>query len=418
MHLYDVPMIFILIGLALYAVLAGADFGAGLWKLFAGSGQGGARIREHAHNSMAPVWEANHVWLIFVLTVMWTAYPTAFGSIASTLAVPLFIAGIGIVLRGGAYALYSGFSPLTGRSHGGQRALDLVFSLSSIITPFALGAMVGAIASRRVPVGNAAGHLFGSWTGPTSILVGVLAVASAAYLAAVYLAADAVRLGEPALERQFRLRALISGVLAGAVAIAGLIVLRSDAHPLYRHLLGGAGLVGLIVSVLSGIAALALVWVSRFALARFTAALAVAAIIAGWALAQQPLLLPGLTIEQAAAPHATLVVLTVAVIAGGAILFPSLALLFRLLLAGALDHDSGGQRLPPALTGTVVLAGSSHGLLGRVCVVSLLAGVVLLTLAEGALPHAVGVICLFVFLLSGFFALELGEQTHAGEGHD
>src|SRR5246127_4355940 len=102
------PLVFVLAGLALYAVLAGADFGAGFWQLLAGRGEHGARIREHAHRSMGPVWEANHVWLIFVLTVFWTAYPRAFGSIASTLAVPLFIAAIGIIFRGLAYALRAG----------------------------------------------------------------------------------------------------------------------------------------------------------------------------------------------------------------------------------------------------------------------------------------------------------------------
>src|SRR5580692_5029996 len=178
MRLYELPLIFVLIGLVLYTVLAGADFGAGFWQLFAGRGQGGVRVRDHAHESMAPVWEANHVWLIFVLTVTWTAYPSAFGSIASTLSVPLFIAAVGIILRGAAYALRAGTA--TARE---RRWIDAVFAASSILTPFALGTMVGAIASRRVPVGNAAGHLFSSWTGATSILVGVLAVATAAYLA-------------------------------------------------------------------------------------------------------------------------------------------------------------------------------------------------------------------------------------------
>src|SRR5271168_2413180 len=131
MHLYDIPMVFVLVGLALYAVLGGADFGAGVWQLLAGSGSGAARIRDHAHHSMAPVWEANHVWLIFVLTVTWTAYPVAFGSIASTLAVPLFIAAIGIVFRGAAYALRAGTA-----SPRELRGIDLAFSLSSVITPF------------------------------------------------------------------------------------------------------------------------------------------------------------------------------------------------------------------------------------------------------------------------------------------
>src|SRR5471030_471090 len=134
MHLYDIPMVFILVGLALYAVLGGADFGAGLWQLLAGireSDEDAQRIREHAHHSMAPVWEANHVWLIFVLTVMWTAYPAAFGSIASTLAAALFLAGVGIILRGASYALRAGIE-----SRREQRLLDTVFAAACLITPF------------------------------------------------------------------------------------------------------------------------------------------------------------------------------------------------------------------------------------------------------------------------------------------
>ena len=186
MVLQALPLVFVLCGLVLYAVLAGADFGAGVWQLLAGRGRRGKRVRDHAHHSMGPVWEANHVWLIFVLTIFWTAYPRAFGSIASTLAVPLFIAAIGIVFRGAAYALRAGAA-----SEREAAVIDTIFSLSSILTPFALGAAIGAIAIDRVPVGNAAGHLFSSWLNPTSILIGALAVSNGAYLAAVYLAADA-----------------------------------------------------------------------------------------------------------------------------------------------------------------------------------------------------------------------------------
>ena len=187
MHLYDLPLIdlpliFALVGLALYAVVAGADFGAGFWQLTAGRRRAGERIRDHAHESMAAVWEANHVWLIFVITVVWTAYPAAFGSIASTLSFALFIATVGIIFRGATYALRAGASD----GHE-QRAIDTLFGISSALTPFALGAAVGGIASRRVAVGNAAGNLFSSWLNPTSIFVGLLAVASGAYLAAVYL---------------------------------------------------------------------------------------------------------------------------------------------------------------------------------------------------------------------------------------
>src|ERR1700756_3393737 len=136
MFLRALPMVFILCGVVLYTVLAGADFGAGFWQLPFGRGERAERIREHAHEAMGPVWEANHVWLIFVLTVLWTGYPRAFESIASTLALPLFIAAIGIIFRGLAYALRAG--ALTARE---SAAIDSLFSLSSILAPFALGSM-------------------------------------------------------------------------------------------------------------------------------------------------------------------------------------------------------------------------------------------------------------------------------------
>src|SRR3982751_390142 len=147
MFLAALPLVFSLAGLTLYTVLAGADFGAGFWQLFAGRGPHAERIREHAHHSMAPVWEANHVWLIFVLTVFWTAYPKAFGSIASTLGIPLFIAALGIIFRGAAYALQPGAS-----GPRESRIIQTIFSVSSILTPFALGAALGGIATDRVPV--------------------------------------------------------------------------------------------------------------------------------------------------------------------------------------------------------------------------------------------------------------------------
>jgi cytochrome d ubiquinol oxidase subunit II len=402
MHLYDIPMIFVLIGLALYTVLAGADFGAGIWQLLAGSGPHAAQVRDHAHESMAPVWEANHVWLIFVLTVTWTAYPVAFGSIASTLAVPLFIAAIGIILRGATYALRAGAF-----SRRELRAIDTVFSIASIATPFALGAMIGAIAARRVPVGNAAGGPIASWTSPTSILIGVLAVAVAAYLAAVYLAADAARLGERTLESSFRARALVSGIVAGAVAIAGLFVLRADARPLYNGLLSGDGLPAVIVSAAAGVATLALVWLRRFTIARYSAALAVAAVIAGWALAQQPLLLPGLTIAQAAAGHDTLIAVIVAVAGGGLILFPSLALLFRLVLRGTLDAGSQAAAMPRSPA--TLLGASRAGIAARTAAAAFLGALGFLTAADAAWAHTVGLGCLIVFALAGFVALTPAE---------
>jgi cytochrome bd ubiquinol oxidase subunit II len=400
------PLVFCLAGVALYTVLAGADFGAGFWQLFAGRGAKAERIREQAHHSMGPVWEANHVWLIFVITVFWTGYPTAFGSIFSTLSLPLFIAAVGIILRGAAYALRSG-----SQSPRELSSIDTLFSIASLLTPFALGAGVGAIASERVPVGNAAGHMFSSWLNPTSILIGVLAVATSAYLAAVYLAADAARLGDPDLERAFRARALGAGLITGAISVGGLAVLHSDAHSLYHELVSGEAVSTLIVSILAGSATLALVFTRRFEAARYSAALAVSAIVAGWALARWPTLLPGLTVQQAAAPHDTLVALVVAVLAGGAILFPSLALLFRLALTGRFDSTQAGPSRPDA---GQVLSASTPRLRSRVVVGCLIVGVGLLNVAEAPWAHALGVLSLFGFIVLG--VLTLVPETLAQDG--
>jgi cytochrome bd ubiquinol oxidase subunit II len=392
-HLYALPLYFVLAGLTLYVVLGGADFGAGWWQLTAGSGRRGARIRDAAHEAIAPVWEANHVWLIFVLTVTWTAYPAAFGSLASTLSVALFIAGVGIIFRGALYALRTGTS--TARE---QRIVDTVFGVSSVLTPFALGAAAGGVASGRVPVGNAAGHLFSSWLNPTSILVGVLAVATGAYLAAVYLSADTRRHGDPELEDAFRRRALVSGVFAGGVALGGIAVLHSDAHGLYDALVNGDGRPALVVSALAGVGTLGLVWLRRFEVARFAAALAVAAIVAGWALAQSPRFLPGLTVEQAAASHDTLVAVVVAVLAGAVILFPSLATLFRLVLRGRFEHGA-----PSETEGTPErrqLALRRRVLLGRIAIALLIVGFGLVNVADSDLAHGIG-----AFFFAGFIAL-------------
>jgi cytochrome d ubiquinol oxidase subunit II len=418
MHLYEIPLIFVLIGLAMYVVLGGADFGAGFWQLLAGAGKMGERIRDHAHESMAPVWEANHVWLIFVLTVTWTAYPTAFASIASTLSIPLFVAAIGIIMRGASYALRAGAQNARER-----RRIDVVFALSSVLTPFALGTIVGGIASRRVPVGNAAGDLVSSWLNPTSIMIGVLAVTTSAYLAAVFMAADAQRLArsghdEDDLVDALRRRALASGAIAGAVAVAGLVVVHSDAHFLYTRLLHGSALAAVVVSAVAGLGTLELVRRSRFELARYSAALAVAAMLAGWALAQRPVLLKGLTVQQAAAPHDALVLVVIAVLAGATILFPSLALLFRLVLGGRLG-DGPEQDGRPADTTAAVFAAARSGLLGRVAGACLLAGFGFLTVAESGWAHAIGVLALFGFLIGGFLAFaparlaEPGASEHA-----
>jgi len=325
-----------LVGLSLYLVLGGADYGTGIWDVTAGAGPRGERIRTMLARSMGPVWEANHVWLIFVLVVVWTAFPVAFGSIASTLYVPLGGAALGLILRGGAFA-FRGLHP-GGRR--GERTLRGLFALSSVLTPFFLGAAVGAIASGRVPVGNAAGSALTSWLNPTSVAVGLIATCSGAYLAAVYTAADADRAGYPDLAGAFRTRALWSGIVTGALALAGILVVRQDARHLYDGLVGEA-LPLVVISGAAGVATLALVWRRLPGPARWSAAVAVGAIAWGWAVAQRPELLPGLTLQESAAGHATLVALLGGIAVGTLILAPSLFLLFRLALTGRLGPDLG-----------------------------------------------------------------------------
>jgi cytochrome d ubiquinol oxidase subunit II len=324
-----------LLALTAYVVLGGADFGAGFWDLTAGGAERGAPVRAMIKRAMSPVWEANHVWLIFLLVVLWTGFPEAFGSIASTLAIPLFVAALGIVLRGGAFALKGEAATIAE-----ARALGATFALASVIVPFFLGAAAGAIAAGEVPVGNAGGDEWSSWTQSTSILVGALAVAAGAHLAAVFLGADSRRAGETELVHAFRVRALGSGVVAGALAIAGLLVVRSDVPQLYDDLTSGAGLACVLASGAAGLITLWLEWRERFELARYTAAAAVGAIVAGWAVAQEPYLLPpDLTVHEAAAPDATLVALLVATGLGMLILIPALTWLFRLALSGRLVYE-------------------------------------------------------------------------------
>jgi len=401
--LATIVLLFILAGLALYTVLGGADFGAGLWQLSAGRGPRARTIRDHAHHSMAPVWEANHVWLIFALTVAWTAFPAVVGAVASTLTIPLSIAGLGIIARGIAYALQSA----TEVPHE-RRVIDTVFALSSILTPYMLGSTLGAIASGRVPIGNAAGNLVTSWLNPTSILCGALAVAVGAFLAAVYLAADARRLGAGELQRAFRARSLAAGVAAGALAVAGLIVVHHDAERIYRGLTSGWGLAAVIVSALAGLTTLALVWGNRFQLARASAALAVVAILLGWAAAQRPIVLPGLTLRQAAAPHDTLIALIISVVLGGLILAPSLGLLFHLVLAGNLDptHQPTVPLTPPSARHA-----PRSGRLAQLAIGCLLVGLVLLTLADPDAAHIVGVIALLTAAVLGFAAVAPDQTT-------
>ena len=348
---------FIVLGVTAYAVLGGADFGAGFWDLTAGGAERGGGIRGMVQRSMSPVWEANHVWLIFILVIAWTAFPVAFGSVFSTLSIPLFLAALGIISRGAAFALRGQAATIRE-----ARALGATFAVSSVLIPFFLGAAIGGVASGRVPVGNVEGDTVSSWLNPTSVAIGVLAVLTGAYVAAVYMAGDAKRAGLPELVDAFRARALGAGVVTGACAIGALFVLRSDARALFDGLTSGDGLIAVIASGVAGFVTIVLVWTRRFGPARLTSAIAVAAVTVGWALAQHPYFLPNeLTLDEAAASEATLISLIVAVGVGFLILVPSLAYLYRLVLQGRLDQEYQplDQRFGPAKTATDVRRGRS-----------------------------------------------------------
>ena len=332
------------IGLTAYAVFGGADFGAGFWSLVAGRGDRGRRARELSDWAIGPVWEANHVWLIFVLVVLWTGFSTAFAAIFSTLFIPLSLAALGIVLRGSGFALHK-----TAKRLKGRQAAERIFGLSSLLTPFFMGTVVGAVAAGRVPVGNAAGDPVTSWLNPLSVLIGALFVATSAYLAAVFLISDARRSRAADLERYFRARALMAAVAAGVLAVAGILVLRSEARSVYDGLTGD-GLPFVIASLLCGAAALVLVARGARRGARPLAVGAVVAVVWGWGVAQHPYLLPGvLTIDDAAAPSATLTALLI--VSGAAVLLvlPSMILLYTLAQRSLIEETASpaADRLIP-----------------------------------------------------------------------
>ncbi len=323
------------IGVTLYAVFGGADFGAGFWTLVAGDGERGRRARALIDSAIGPVWESNHVWLIFVLVVLWSAFSEAFASIMSTLFIPLSLAAVGIVLRGAGFA----FHGVAGRGSGRRFAVG-AFALSSVLTPFFMGTVVGAVASGRVPIGNAKGDAVTSWLNPVSLLIGVLFVVTGAYLAAVFLVGDARRFGDQALERYFAVRALAAAAVAGVVAAAGILVLRADARYLYDGLVS-EGLPLVIVSVACGVLALVLLWRGARRGLRLLAAGAVTAVIWGWGAAQYPYLLPTtLKLEDGAAASETLTALLVLFGVAIVVVIPALGLLYTLTQRSLLEEEA------------------------------------------------------------------------------
>ena len=328
----DVVAVILLAGATLYATFGGADFGAGVWELFSVRSRDRelrGRIERRVALSLGPVWEANHVWLIFTLVVLWTGFPAAFAAIMETLYLPLALAAVGIVLRGSGFAFGHTFGDAA------ARRAHVVFAVSSLITPFFLGCVVGAIAAGDVEAGGSGSAL--GWVGPLPILVGVLFVASCAYIASVFLLDDCRRAGDVELEPYFLRRSIAAAVVTGILAAAGLVVLHADARPIFDGLID-EGLPFVIASALLGLLTLAGLVRGWSRALRPLAIGAVVAVVAGWAVAQYPYLLPEtLTVNDGAGAGPALTALIVVFIVALAVVGPSLALLFRLAQRQALE---------------------------------------------------------------------------------
>jgi cytochrome bd ubiquinol oxidase subunit II len=324
----------LLLAVVAYAIFGGADFGAGFWDLIAGGPERGEHPRDTIEHSIGPVWEANHVWLIFIFVILWTSFPEAYASITLTLFVPLTIAALGIVLRGASFAFRKAVVGLRYR-----RVFGAAFAASSVLVPYCMGAIAGGIASGRVPAGGQAGDPVRSWINPTSVVAGVLAVATVAYLAAVYLVWDARRLADHDMADYFRRRAIFAASIVGIIGFAGIFVLRADARYLFDGL-ASRGLPLVILSVVCGVGALALLVRKAARGARVLAILAVASVIIGWGVAQWPYLLPeSLTFSAAAAPTGTLAAVLVVVVLAAIIVVPGFVLLYVLDQKGLLPGE-------------------------------------------------------------------------------
>ena len=331
----DVVAVVLFLAITTYAVFGGADFGAGFWDLIAGGADRGERPREVIDHSIGPVWEANHVWLIFIFVVLWTGFSEAYASITLTLFVPLTIAAFGIVLRGSSFA----FRKAVLRTRD-RRNFGAAFALSSVLVPYCMGAIAGAVASGRVPAGGVAGDPWDSWVNPTSVLGGVLAVVVGTYLAAVYLVWDARHLGDTGMAEYFRRRAVVAAVVAGLVAFVGIFVLRADARYVFDGLTSRA-LPLVIVSAVAGTVSLVLLLRDATRAARLLSIIAVASIVIGWGVAQWPYMFPtSLEVSEAAAPSGTLATLIVATGLLVFIVVPGFTLLYVLDQKSLLPEES------------------------------------------------------------------------------
>lgn len=319
-----------LLALNAYVLLGGADFGGGMWDLFA---RGPRREEQRAliAHAIGPIWEANHVWLILVVVLLFTCFPPAFAMITTELHIPLSVMLVGVVLRGSAFT----FRTYDAQDDGVQRRWGLVFSLSSILTPAALGACIGAVASGAVgraatlPSPTFVERFIAPWSNPFVLGVAAFSLALFSFLAAVYLTVEA---GEDVgLQRDFRRRALAAGVAVFVCAFGTLAMADTHAPRVMEGVTRSPAAIPLqLATGTAAILAFVALLVRRYRLARLAAGAQVSLIVWGWGISQYPLLIPpSLSIRDAAAPPVTLRLTLIALAAGALILVPSLAYLYR-----------------------------------------------------------------------------------------
>ncbi|WP_328952968.1 cytochrome d ubiquinol oxidase subunit II [Kitasatospora purpeofusca] len=321
----------LLLAIAAYACGGGVDYGAGFWDLLAGDAARGRRPRWLIDHAMAPVWEVNNVWLVFVLVLMWTGFPDFFQTVFTALWLPLALAAVGMVLRGAGFALRKPTRRLAAR-----RVYGAAFAVSSLLTPFFLGAVIGSVASGRVVPGTTASA--DAWANPTSVIAGLLSVCATALLGAVFLTADARRFGAVDLVGYFRLRSWAAVAALLVVAAVGLAVTADDASYVHHGLTHGWGLLLVLLSAAAGAVTAVLVAGPAFGWARYSAVAAVALAVGAWGVAQSPYLVPtSLTVKDAAGASATLQWMLIVAIVALVLIGPAVTVLYRLDTRGVLE---------------------------------------------------------------------------------
>jgi len=320
------------VALTAYVLLGGADYGGGVWDLLA-SGPRREKQRELIAHAIGPIWEANHVWLILVVVLLFTCFPPAFAQLMTVLHIPITLLLIGIVLRGSAFT----FRAYDATHSAVQERWGMIFAIASVLAPILLGVIVGAIASNGV--GNAAATLgesgvelipvfVTSWLNAFTLSVGVMTLVLVAFLAATYLTVEAA--ADRALQDDFRRRAIIAGLVLPVTAYGTLLAAQPLAPRVQKMLLHSSVAMPIhIAAMIAGLGAVIALWTRRFKLARLAAGALATLILWGWMFAQFPFLIPPtLTIFDAAAPPATLRAFVTAIAVGAVVLIPSLWYLY------------------------------------------------------------------------------------------